>query len=371
MLSILLALFFSSNAHAACGQSNSIDVYILAGQSNAVGKAELSDIPADYQYVTEGGPNKLIWNYKTNKIEPLVLGSNNNLLHDWGGNFGPEAMIGHLREAKDPSPFIFLKYAYCGSSLEDDWNSRKGGFLYLGLIAAAKGMEAALAEQGKTACYKTMFWMQGESDSAGESRRKYATNLENLISDVRGNVHTPNLPVVLGRIHMGGDNRIFDDEQNKVVAKDHYVEVVETNDLPQFSDNLHFTAPGQITLGERFFNASQELSEGLSDGTTTARLKAYPVPYSPRLGDLNLEIEDNLFCATANLSVVDMTGRIIPIFQGKEVFSGSDKFLMSIPNGQLGSLSSGVYILMMTLDNCTVFVKPKNKVVNLKIVLIQ
>ena len=369
MFQLFIALFLS-NAHADCGQPNSVDVYILAGQSNAVGMPQVKDIPD--QSIAQSNPNKMVWNYNTNKLEPLVLGANNNLLHNWGGNFGPEAMIGHLREMKDSSPFIFLKYAYCGSSLHNDWNSRKPGTFYHGMMTAAKNMENALSSSGKTACYKTMFWMQGESDSAGEAMREYSINLRNLISDVRTSVGNNNMPVVLGRIHMDHtDNKKFAKEQDDVVAKDHYVEVVETNDLPQFSDALHFTAPGQISLGERFFTASEMLVEASKNGTTSASLKAYPVPYSPRAGDLHLEIEDNFFCATATLTVVDMTGRMIPIFTNKEIGEGTNLHQLSISSAELGSLASGVYILMMNLDQCAVYVDPKHKVINQKIVLIQ
>ena len=98
--------------------------------------------------------------------------------------------------------------------------------------------------------------MQGESDATYEPwAESYELNLKQLIARVREDVQEPKMPLVMGRIDCSvhcSHRETVREAQDAVAASDSAVNVVETEDLPQVADDLHFDASGMRTLGERF-----------------------------------------------------------------------------------------------------------------------
>ena len=106
-----------------------------------------------------------------------------------------------------------------------------------------------------------MIWMQGESDAANATYgAAYATNLTNLISTVRTDFSTPDMPFVVGRIT---DLSIYPGfpavaavrtAQETVPGTMSNVSWINTDDIPQGSAAAHYSATGQLILGTRFAN---------------------------------------------------------------------------------------------------------------------
>lgn len=110
-----------------------------------------------------------------------------------------------------------------------------------------------------------MLWMQGESDTKKqEDAESYQKKLEQLIALMRRETGKPELPFVIGRI----SSRILESKkfnmplakivqsgQEAVAKNDKHAYVINTDDLSQRSDLVHFDQEGQMGLGKRFGEA--------------------------------------------------------------------------------------------------------------------
>ena len=232
-----------------------LEVYLLAGQSNMDGGGLVSGLAPSMQVATEQIP--LFWSgrWAWRGLSPSSY---------WGVNyFGPEVSFGHrLAELDSEQPIALIKHAVGGTNLAECWfpgedsQDSNQGSCYSGFIAT---VDAALGElEASETPYQVsgMAWMQGESDATYlEWANAYEGNLTHFLSRVREDLSTPGLPFVMGRIDCTVHCPFRDTvraAQDKVAEDVPKVSVVETEDLPQVADALHFDASGMRTLGERF-----------------------------------------------------------------------------------------------------------------------
>ena len=110
-----------------------------------------------------------------------------------------------------------------------------------------------------------MLWMQGESDAKTQpAAEAYQKKLEQWIALMRKETGKPELPVVIGRI----SSRILEskkfkmpfvkvvqDAQEAVTKTDKHAFVIDTDDLSQRDDLVHYDQQGQLDLGKRFGEA--------------------------------------------------------------------------------------------------------------------
>jgi hypothetical protein len=110
-----------------------------------------------------------------------------------------------------------------------------------------------------------MLWMQGESDAKTQADAEaYQKKLEQLIALMRKETGKPELPVVIGRL----STRILESPkfkmpfvkivqsgQEAVAKNDKHAFVINTDDLSQRDDLVHFDQEGQMGLGKRFGEA--------------------------------------------------------------------------------------------------------------------
>ncbi len=110
-----------------------------------------------------------------------------------------------------------------------------------------------------------MLWMQGESDAKTQADAEaYQKKLEQLIALMRKETGKPELPVVIGKI----SSRILESPKFKmpfvktvqsgqvaVTKTDKHAFVIDTDDLSQRDDLVHFDQEGQLGLGKRFGEA--------------------------------------------------------------------------------------------------------------------
>jgi hypothetical protein len=233
-------------------------VYVLAGQSNAAGGGEISQLTAEQQAVPEGamiycaGPR----NYYSEdpsllgRWSPLIAGDGNNLTY-----CGPE--LGFAQSI--PSPAHLIKYTVCGTSMDTFWRSPSAGGAfpgYVGLLEAVRdGLACADIPGGQHIA--GLLWLQGESDAPdGEAAANYADRMAAFISDFRAAVNEPTMPVVVAQIHtlpVWTYGVTVQGSQASMATIMPNVGTFSTMDIPVPSaTNPHFEGPEQIEVGQRF-----------------------------------------------------------------------------------------------------------------------
>ena len=112
-------------------------------------------------------------------------------------------------------------------------------------------------------------WMQGESDANNTySASVYKKNLAEIISLIRKEFNSPEMPVVIGRIsesHQDSDSIVWTygdivrQAQADFVKEDGKAAMVTSTDNYAYSDPWHYDTKGYIDLGEQFAKAIAEL----------------------------------------------------------------------------------------------------------------
>ncbi len=281
----------------ACGKDaappKKITVYILAGQSNAVG----------YNHIREYHGDSSILQSHLREISGTLFWPGTNARHEvagrWtglrpglsgiseeegyrGGCFGPEiGFVMKFRELFPDSETAIIKFAEGATGIArsrdyndyipalkdfddqgNNWSPPAGrepaGKLYTGLMANVKSALSALDSLGKDFEIGGFIWMQGEHEAgisptmAGD----YDKILSAFIRAVRKDLHQPNLPVLVGEInsHTWAFGDLARERQAAVCLSDSRSVLVKTVDLPRkgVGNLAHFDADGMLELGKRF-----------------------------------------------------------------------------------------------------------------------
>lgn len=179
----------------AFGHAETVDVFVLAGQSNMDARAHRRDLSVKLQ-----GPQDDVRFFPADRWTALAPGSSARPAPPDG--FGPELSFG--RSLADGWPggcrIALVKHARGGTSFAVDWRPGPDG-LYRGLLDKVSAAMAALKSDGHTVELRAFVWMQGERDAttSGDAAR-YEDNLRAFIREVRAGLGVPELPIVIGRI---------------------------------------------------------------------------------------------------------------------------------------------------------------------------
>ena len=275
-----------------------IDMYLVAGQSNAAGCTLISNIPADKikNEYTNGFPNVLYYGKATGSNDvlnfntPVKLGQGQT-----SGCIGPELGIADaITELSPDRKAIVVKRAYGGTQLVDtvgsqnsdpgNWTSPsmrnssslagKTGKLYDEYIEVVSAAVSHYKSAGYSINLKGTFWMQGESD-VGLGAETYRPYLTALIQDLRadysklfGQGEGQTAPFIIGKIAStmdGGASKWpqltpFREMQEEVAKSIPAVYCVETEDYiiidPKTNqpaegchDAWHFSGKDMLSLG--------------------------------------------------------------------------------------------------------------------------
>ena len=234
ILSILLILFMlvgmipasvfaagSAETNSLKSNGKSIDLYLIAGQSNASGSSKITDAQAAYEIAPEleTGFSHVLYAAKpgltSNYIsswEPTRLGmgySKNTI----GAEAGMAVALSKYYNAETGKVAGIFKYAHGGSSLSGNNNNDNANWVspsyaaangwnygeeycgahYAEFLKVFKEKITALIELGYTDInIKGLYWMQGEADrvdvNPSNQSTYYATALKYFISDIRTDV---------------------------------------------------------------------------------------------------------------------------------------------------------------------------------------
>jgi len=238
-----------------------VTVYLLAGQSNMLGRGETSALPA----ALTGAQHDVMFD-DSGAFDALAPAGGSS------GEFGPEVLFGRTTaDALSSRQIALVKHAVGGTNLASDWDP-SGGPQYTTFINRVDTALQRIRDMGLEPELGGMLWMQGERDSRDQAMADaYQTNLVNFITAVRDHLDEPDLPFIIGlpTESLPPGNYPY---QDTVRAAQRYVNesmgstaIVETADLTLKSDNVHFDGAGQIGLGERFAAMQQRVDTYIHD----------------------------------------------------------------------------------------------------------
>ena len=221
-----------------------IKVFLLAGQSNMEGQAV---VDLDHEKYYNGGKGILTtvmvkpanvaryahlrdsagkWTVRDDVFVRAVIREGKKILH--GGlsigytgygdkhHFGPELQIGHQLGDRFEQPVLLIKTAWGGKSLHRDFRPPSAGgetgeYYRKMLVDYHDGLKRIPEEfpglAGRKPELAGFFWFQGWNDMFdGQAREDYEQNLVHLIKDLRRDLGSSDLPVVVGELGNGGED---------------------------------------------------------------------------------------------------------------------------------------------------------------------
>lgn len=223
-------------------------VFLLGGQSNALGRAPSSELPTSP--VNLQVPQDDVLFYFGSTLTTLRPGSGRETTE-----FGLEVSFGRaVADAFPTDNIAIIKYAAGATTLYNHWAPGSGPHYTAFRNTVTAGL-AAIQAAGHTTEIIGMLWHQGESDAIDGQQAAYQTNLTAFITDIR-NRYGADLPFLIGEIRRSNGPAFVKvaDAQIAVAAADSNAVFVPASDL-SFLDIYHFDAPSQITLGKRFSSA--------------------------------------------------------------------------------------------------------------------
>lgn len=270
-----------------------LKVYILAGQSNAVGYNNIRELHDYKKFLNEDSCklSKIIFWAGSNarpgfenrwsKLQPGVSDISADEPYKLG-SFGPEIGFALTLQKLQPTEEIaIIKYAEGGTGIarsEDytdyipalknfddkgrNWHpasdGKGAGLLYSNLINNIKNALTVLKKQGIKYEVAGFLWMQGEHE-AGISEKMaedYGRLLTLFRESVRHDLHFKKLPFVVGEInsHTWAFAELARKAQADACKNDPQSLLVKTTDLMRGSigGEAHFDANGTMNLGIRF-----------------------------------------------------------------------------------------------------------------------
>ncbi|KRD39405.1 hypothetical protein ASE35_03345 [Lysobacter sp. Root916] len=171
--------------------------------------------------------------------------------------FGPELAIGREVSTHLGERIAIIKYTLGGSPISMWDPDDPAQNLYDHLLAAVNNGKNAIAPANIALDIQGVFWMQGEADSIDQARAQaYEANLKKFVAALRRDLNKPQLDVYVATIkdtpYLTYRQQIWNAQQT-VADADPNVYLVHGRDLETYtSDPIHYTARGQVSLGQRF-----------------------------------------------------------------------------------------------------------------------
>jgi len=251
-----------------------VDVFFLAGQSNASGRAtsgytyDSRDDQVAYHYQTDGGGSFNSDGFTT--LSPMT-----------SGYYGSEIAMGRQLVSAGYNPAI-IKVSKGGQSLAvgSHWNPSSTSSSSMWGIWKSE-VSTALSQivaNGDTPVLRAFFWNQGETDADNETyANAYETNFTQLVADVYSELSSygsADMQFVTALTHstfgintpLDYADTVRDAQQDTMNAQSnyHYFDTNDISDTGQYNEStnpdgmmgdfLHFNGAGLDAIGIRFAN---------------------------------------------------------------------------------------------------------------------
>ena len=269
-----LALVMAFAAPASHAVSQTLEVFIVAGQSNVDGSNSYWDgtpgkgpalTPENMPYAT---PYAGV-DYAYAHVNPFG-GSppNRYLTGGWGdlrpstwGMFAFEQSLGRELDGLLDNDVAIIKYTSPGTSLNGDWLPSQNR-LYQDMVAFINDRLSEISVGYASVNINALFWHQGESDAGPPYSNNYAENFGTFFDSLKLNLAAPSMKAVLGQLNenLSGQNphtgivTINGEILGLAASRSDIAATASVNDLLLY-DNIHFSSNGQVTLGLRMAEA--------------------------------------------------------------------------------------------------------------------
>lgn len=269
---------------------NTVDVWLLGGQSNMQGIAQVADYPAG---LPRKIPQTFFWTGQD--FETLVLGQTRTSARD--GEFGPEVGFA-LDMATSEKPIYLIKYYASGMPLHHGWHGNRWvggnpqpgrrnfypgevsddpsqGTLYREMLAQFQAGLRHLKQTGRRPMVRGFLWMQGEQDAKhAVSASSYAASLKRLRARLATDLGAaPDLPLAFGQVlpyepamerfthrrEIRFQMAAADMDSGKPEAM-RRAKMVSTDGFGLATDTVHYNADGQLRLGRGFAEAMKAIA---------------------------------------------------------------------------------------------------------------
>lgn len=221
------------------GPNGPLKVFILAGQSNMVGKrSKIEELPESLRREQ----SDVLFFDGTNWI-PLQPGNTE------AKGFGPEITFGQQITKALGEPIGIIKLSVGGTDLAEDWSPGRANSLYEKLIRLVES-----ARQTRRLQIAGMVWLQGGADAKQVlTATAYGENLRQFIRSARRDFDSPEMIFICGRSGPLKDKRPGIDlvrQGQMAIDLPGYV-WIDCDDIPTLPDRIHFTTLGHVTMGHR------------------------------------------------------------------------------------------------------------------------
>ncbi|MCK5903020.1 MAG: sialate O-acetylesterase [Cocleimonas sp.] len=234
LLIVLFLNFALLSTHVAAKDR----IYILAGQSNMMGKGKTHYLSSNYRKTPANV--KFYYQGRSHKLARYAF-------------FGPEVGFAHsIARAYPHDTHIIIKSVATGSSIKQ-WLPGSG--LYKSTLRQVK--LAGIANSPKI---EAILWMQGEKDARDKhSATQYEDNLRRFINGLRNHLKSPQSMFIMGEINPDDKafsmTKLVQKAQKNIQHSSPNTLLVSTDGLGKIFDHVHYNANGQLELGKRFARA--------------------------------------------------------------------------------------------------------------------
>lgn len=237
-----------------------MDLYLLGGQSNAVGAESTPSVPDSLRNPI---PNSLIFNYTNDSIEQLQYGVNNFGFPSSTAKHGIELAFMYKRYQLTGDTSYMIKYAQSGTYIYKmnglkDWNVGSYHEWYWTFRQTVNAGLGWLDQSGHYPNKITLIWMQGEQDSDSlVHANAYYQNTLNLFLRLKHDIPAlANMQVIIVKTrNINASNSNYDTNvaaAQQQLADDYpsWIQAVSVADIDT-SNNIHFTSDGYNRVGIR------------------------------------------------------------------------------------------------------------------------
>lgn len=270
-----------AGAAGAAQAGNEVDVYLIAGQSNATGQGYTKNLPANFVVNTKvelfhsadiiSGAAALSW---------IPLRHASEAPDAAGDRFGPELGFGNaIQSLYGERRIAIIKHAKSATNLVQQWapganadDAAHFGAEFKTFVETVELGLQGLRDKGLTPMVRGMLWQQGEADAdlGGSAAAEYGQNLAAFIGRVRQQWAAPGMLFVYGFVYPAsnegpgrdqvrqGEAKVDQDSGDALAVSGAFV--IPTDGLslraedagtPYPSDRIHFGTQGQLDLGLR------------------------------------------------------------------------------------------------------------------------
>lgn len=278
-----------------------IDIYLIAGQSNAAGsstKGNLKGVFKNVWFTGEVDRNRRTGSASLAYVSDKGVRFSKTVKAGLGvstNHIGPEyGMAEVLNDYYSDNPVLIFKSAAGGTALQNTttglsdtfgnwyprslWNGKEVdpenspmGVQYYNFVKNFKAVYEKLVADGYTPKVRGMVWMQGEDDLGAHGTYKrliktFITDMREDIASITGDEEALEMPFIIGKIattfaqYNNPNVPAFNKMQDEVAASMTNVYTIETSDLIIVdkdgkvlgTDQWHFSTKDAETLGIRF-----------------------------------------------------------------------------------------------------------------------